>query len=146
MKYELRRSENKNILESWLAFSSMPPNPSVSIIIISIFSLEELLIVFFQSHNPFVHGFIVGPTWNPPFFWSSNTLLTKKLFPVLYFPTIETIPSYLSSGRFERNYYASWLSWKPCPSVYVMNGMAKVSLFFEFMIIKYQISNWFKNK
>ena len=62
MKKELRRREKRNILESWLVFSSMPPKPSVSITIMSIFYLVGLAIVFFQSQRPLVQGLMVGPT------------------------------------------------------------------------------------
>jgi hypothetical protein len=68
MKYELKRSEKRKIRESWFAFSSIPPKPSVSTRIRSMLGLFSLGMVFFQSHNPLVHGFIVGPTWKPLFF------------------------------------------------------------------------------
>ena len=95
--------------------SSIPPNPSVSIKMISILVLVGDNTVFFQSHRPLVQGLIVGPTWNPPFFWLSNTRLTKNDLPVLYFPTIEMIPNYRSYERLERNYYAYWLKENPFP-------------------------------
>lgn len=80
-----------------------------------------------------MQGFIVGPTWKPPFFWFKRTLFTKKLFPVLYFPTIETIASFLLSGKANKNYSASSLSLNPFPYANEMKGIAKTYLFFEFI-------------
>lgn len=44
---------------------------------------------------------MVGPTVNPEDFPDlfNRTLFTKKDFPVLYFPTMETIPNFLSLGN-----------------------------------------------
>jgi len=43
----------------------------------------------------FVQGFIVGPTPNPEFcFLPSNIRLSKKDFPVLYFPATATTPTF----------------------------------------------------
>ena len=51
---------------------------------------------------------IVGPTLNA-FFELSKTLLIRKLFPVLYLPTTETIAIFLLIGIDFRNVYASGL-------------------------------------
>lgn len=58
----------------------------------------------------FVHGLIVGPTRNPFSISPNNTLLTMKLFPVLYFPTIETTPSFLPFSEV-KNSAASFVIW-----------------------------------
>lgn len=60
--------------------------------------------VFFQIHRPFVQELIVGPTWNPPFLVCKRTLLTKKLLPVLYLPTMLMAAIFFSSGMERRNY------------------------------------------
>ena len=96
MKYDDNNSANRKILESWFECSSIPANPSESITRISISSCSgfSALTVLFQIHNPFVHGFIVGPTLNPFLTFFNKTRLTIKLFPVLYLPTIEITPSF----------------------------------------------------
>jgi hypothetical protein len=55
-----------------------------------------------KIRNTFVQGFIVGPTPKPLSCFSFNkTLFNKKDFPVLYFPTKETIPMLLYCGSFK---------------------------------------------
>lgn len=71
-----------------------------------------------------VQGLIVGPTWNPLFREFNKTLLTKKLLPVLYFPTILITPIFLFSGIYLINCSAYGLRVKPCFSEYEMNGIA----------------------
>lgn len=62
-----------------------------------------------------MHGFIVGPTVNPqltPLLFKS-TLLTKKLFPVRYFPTMLISPIFLSEGSEVKKFSASGFKQKP---------------------------------
>lgn len=120
--------------ESWFRFSSIPPKPSVSMTMMCMFSFVKLGIVFFHSHRPFVQGLTVGPTWNPPFFWSRRTLFTKKLLPVRYLPTILMIPKDFSEGRSSRNSYASLERVNPTPSWKVMKGTASEDFVFELFI------------
>jgi hypothetical protein len=51
--------------------------------------------------NPFVQGWTVGPTSKPllvsPSLFKSTRFIKNDL-PVLYLPTTETIPNYVSSG------------------------------------------------
>ena len=87
----------------------------MSITIVSMSGCNGFLLdnVFFQIQRPLVQGLTVGPTANPLFLVSKSTLLIKKLFPVLYFPTIETAPTFLCSGMALRNYSASGLKKNP---------------------------------
>lgn len=65
----------------------------------------------FIDFKTFVHGFIVGPTENPLLLDRfNNTLFTKKLLPVRYFPTMDITPNGISEGRLSRNYAASLLN------------------------------------
>jgi hypothetical protein len=69
--------------------------------------------VFFHIQSPFVQGLTVGPTANPLFFVCNNTRLMKKLFPVLYFPTMLTAPIFFYSGMDLIKSSASGLKKKP---------------------------------
>lgn len=66
-----------------------------------------------------MQGLMVGPTVNPEDFPDlfNKTLLTKNDFPVLYLPTIETIPSFLSLGKVFKYSIASSFNLKPSFSV-----------------------------
>mmetsp|Transcript_14472 Transcript_14472/g.34269 ORF Transcript_14472/g.34269 Transcript_14472/m.34269 type:complete len:250 (-) Transcript_14472:263-1012(-) len=87
-KYEDRSRAREKMVESCWLFVSNAPIPSVSMMM-NLFgfpSLSSPSSTLFHSHSPFVHGFTVGPTWNPPG-CSSKILFIKKLFPVRYSPT-----------------------------------------------------------
>lgn len=62
-----------------------------------------------------MHGLIVGPTENPDFLPCrfNSTRLTRKDFPVLYFPTMEITPIFLFGLSVLKYYSASALSLKP---------------------------------
>jgi len=68
-----------------------------------------------------------GPTLNPSFTLSNKTRFTKKLFPVLYFPTIEIIPIFSSFIEFKK-FLASSVKTKPVPPLNRINGIAISSL------------------
>lgn len=69
----------------------------------------KLFILKFLNFFTLVQGLIVGPTLNPEEFpvESNKTLLTKNDFPVLYFPTMETTPSFLFLSKVFKNSTAS---------------------------------------
>ena len=99
IKYVDIKRVRRKILESWLISSSIPPNPSVSI---KMMSMSSLGITFFQSQRPLVQGLMVGPTLNPPYLFN-NTLFTKKLLPVRYFPTTLIIPNFFDFKFFRKS-------------------------------------------
>ena len=54
--------------------------------------LESIIIGLDHIHNPFVHGFTVGPTLNP-FCLFNNILFIKYDLPVRYIPATEMTPN-----------------------------------------------------
>ena len=99
MKHDVNNIVNENILVSWDVSSSSAPKPSLSIT-----NMEQLSPStvypnngFPQIHNPFVHGFTVGPTPKPSLRLSS-ILFSRYDFPVLYMPATPTTP--MGGGKF----------------------------------------------
>lgn len=60
-----------------------------------------------------MQAFTVEPTLKPVFWEFRSTRFTKKLLPVLYFPTIETMPIFRSLLREPRNDSDSWVRLNP---------------------------------
>lgn len=97
---------SKKIFVSWFSSSSKAPMPSESISSNSSYQpLKVPCSGLVHSQSPLVHGFIVGPTPNPPYLVLMSTRFSKNDFPVRYLPATAITPTWVLI--WDRKHYAS---------------------------------------